>query len=324
MPLYVIRDRLVPENCPAEVRAAASPDAPVTGCAPENIIEISVPAPGGPRDGADVLTGCYLSALDLAMSAGYAGLRVPLLGAAEGYAPEDVAKAAGALYSVPGTDSLDIYISVPEPSFLKLRPETEEDIDRYVRANFSAPVRTLCSITEDSEAGDAIPNRMRLPRKIKEAARARRESPRRRIAGNDSGAFEAARYDAIPAAEAVKEFRPELEDGFSETLLGLIDRAGLDDVACYKRANVSKQTWHKIVSDPTYKPSKKTVISFAIALELDYRGTQKLLSTAGFTLSKSSMFDVIIEYFIRSGNYDMFEIDGTLFKYDQETLASIK
>jgi DNA-binding XRE family transcriptional regulator len=95
----------------------------------------------------------------------------------------------------------------------------------------------------------------------------------------------------------------------------------MDDVECYKKANVSRQTWHKILNDENYKPNKKTAISFAIALELNLKETQKLLETAGFILSKSSKFDIIIMYCIVKGIYDVTEIDSILFQYDQETLG---
>ena len=63
-------------------------------------------------------------------------------------------------------------------------------------------------------------------------------------------------------------------------------------------------------------------ISFAIALELSYEETQRLLASVGFVLSDSSLFDVIIKYCLENKIYDVFEIDSALFKYDQETLFS--
>ena len=113
-----------------------------------------------------------------------------------------------------------------------------------------------------------------------------------------------------------------LDESFAEKLIKLIDAKGMDDVACYKRANVSKQTWHKLMTDKNYKPNKKTAVSFAIALELTLRETQNLLSSLGFVLSDSSLSDVIIKYCLENSIYDVFEIDSVLFKYDQETLFS--
>ena len=113
----------------------------------------------------------------------------------------------------------------------------------------------------------------------------------------------------------------DIDDNFSVTLLKLIDLKGLTDVECYKKANVSKQTWYKIMNEKDYKPSKNTVISFAIALELSLEETKHLLSTVGFTLSKSNKFDIIIEYFLLNEEYDIFTINETLFKFDQVCLG---
>lgn len=112
-----------------------------------------------------------------------------------------------------------------------------------------------------------------------------------------------------------------MDDNFAVTLLKLIDVKGLSDVECYKKANVSKQTWWKIMNEKDYKPSKNTVIAFAIALKLTYEETQSLLSTVGFTLSHSSKFDIIIEYFLKNKTYDIFQINETLFEFDQACLG---
>ena len=112
-----------------------------------------------------------------------------------------------------------------------------------------------------------------------------------------------------------------IDDTFAVTLLKLIDVKGITDVECYKKANISKQTWYKIMNEKDYKPSKNTVISFAIALELSLEETKHLLSTVGFTLSKSSKFDIIIEYFLLNKEYNIFTINETLFKFDQVCLG---
>ena len=112
-----------------------------------------------------------------------------------------------------------------------------------------------------------------------------------------------------------------MDDTFAVTLLKLIDLKGMTDVECYKKANVSKQTWYKILNEKNYKPSKNTVIAFAIALELTLEEANGLLATVGFTLSKSSIFDIIIEYFIIKQVYDIFIINETLFKFDQVCLG---
>ena len=113
----------------------------------------------------------------------------------------------------------------------------------------------------------------------------------------------------------------EIDDSFAVTLLKLIDLKGMTDLECYKRANISKQTWYKIQNEKDYKPSKNTVLAFAISLKLTFEETQHLLSTVGFTLSRSSKFDIIIEYFIKKGVYDIMKINETLFEFDQPCLG---
>lgn len=117
------------------------------------------------------------------------------------------------------------------------------------------------------------------------------------------------------------EMLAQMDDSFAVTLLKLIDAKGLTDVECYKKANVSKQTWYKIMNEANYKPSKNTILSFAIALELSLEETDGLLATVGFTLSPSIKFDVIIEYFLINQVYDIFTINEVLFQFDQPCLG---
>lgn len=121
-------------------------------------------------------------------------------------------------------------------------------------------------------------------------------------------------------AESLEEWLKKQDDSFAVTLLKLIDKKGMTDVECYKRANVSRKTFSKINTQKGYRPSKQTVLAFAVGLRLSLDETQTLLRSAGFSLSPNTA-DRIVEYFIRCGNYDIFEINAALYQYDQVLLG---
>lgn len=108
---------------------------------------------------------------------------------------------------------------------------------------------------------------------------------------------------------------------FSNMLLRLIDEKGLKDSDVYKKANIDRRLFSKIRGDEDYVPSKKTAISFCLALQLEMDEARKLLKTAGYTLSESSRFDLIISYLIENREYNIHFANIVLADYGEGTLS---
>lgn len=126
---------------------------------------------------------------------------------------------------------------------------------------------------------------------------------------------------ASAPSPSLKDLLKKTDAGFAETLLKLIDQTGKKDSEIYRRANLTRQHFSKIRNHPDYRPTKSTALALAVALELDLDQTRDLIGRAGYALTNSSKFDVIVQYFISQKNYDMMEINAALFEFDQSLLG---
>ena len=265
-----------------------------------------------------LLRNCYDNSLKLALEHDCRSVAFPLISTGNYGFPKDKALriAISAFSEFLLEHEMQIYLVVFDRTSFKLSEKLFQSVASYIDEHYVE----VCKKAAYGTAEEIRRPRIRLQRETQ-------------ICENSAVLRE------IPTVGAAREFRPcaptpvskamSLEDmlkqadaGFTETLLNLIDKTGKKDAEIYKKANISKQHFSKIRNNPDYKPTKPTAVAFAIALELDLEQTKDLIGRAGYALTNSSKFDLIIRYFIEQGNYNVVEINIALYEFDQALLGS--
>lgn len=279
------------------------------------IIHTSGPVWNGGNNGeTELLVSCYNECLKLAKENNCETIAFPLISSGTyGYPKDKVLKIAiNTISTFLFDNEMTVYLLVYDKESYELSEKLFSGIESYIDDNYTVRYSGgffNASFSREKRFDSEVEHSRAIPKECMSAPCIEED------------------YAPVPCTvgsapkQSLEDFI-KLDESFALKLIKLIDAKGISDVECYKKANVSKQTWHKLMTDKHYKPNKKTAISFAIALELNLDEAQKLLSSVGFILSDSSLFDVIIKYCLENEIYDVFEIDSALFKYDQETLFS--
>ena len=259
------------------------------------------------KDSDDLLASCYMRCLELAVKNGCESVAFPLISSgAYGYPKDKVLSVATRVIGdFLFEHELYVFLVVYDKDSYDVSRRVFFDIQSFIDDNY-APLDLMRSARGFASAPSA-PLSSGASKKIKEKT----------LVNN-----ECIVCDEHKSELSLDEMIARMDCGFAKTLFYYIDKKGITDVECYKRSNVDKKTFSKIKCNKDYKPSKITAVSFAIGLRLNIDETVHLLNTAGMSLSKSSLFDVIIEYFVRSGEYQsVFDVNEYLYKYDQPLLG---
>ena len=253
---------------------------------------------GGKNGEEEQLRLCYLNSLKRAVENKCKSIAFPLISSGiYGYPKDEALRVAtGAIQDFLREHELEVYLAVFDKSAFtvseKLIGEIASYIDEHYVAEHKFTRRELLDVEREAlEEADLISYNVLSP------------------------------MQAPTVGTELDDLIGNLDEPFSQMLLRLIDAKEMTDVEVYKRANLDRKLFSKIRSNKGYMPSKRTAIALAVAMELSLDETDDLLERAGYALSHSQKFDVIVEYFIVSRKYDIFEINEVLFKYDQPLLG---
>lgn len=250
---------------------------------------------GGNKGEVELLASCYRKSLTLAFKNGLESIAFPLISSgAYGYPKDQALLVAQSVIREFLMDSdMMVYIVVFDKKAFVLSESIFSSVEAYIDDNYVSQHELLYGRDRNyTEQFD------RMVESSRHQQRGVGSRPRR-----------------------LEDVIGELDTTFSESLMRLIDQKGMTDVETYKKANLDRKLFSKIRNDKFYRPKKATVIAFAIALELNLDETKDLLLKAGYALSKSSHFDLIVEYFIKNGVYDVFEINNVLFEFEETLLG---
>ena len=258
---------------------------------------------GGSYGEEALLRNCYVNSLKLAIDHRCKSIAFPLISTGNYGFPKDKALqiAISAFSTFLMEHEMQIYLVVFDRTSFKLSEKLFQSVASYIDENY---VNDL-----EFSAYGATPENRRSRRRLDWELEERIVME------------ECAPCYSMPMAPAkamsLEDMLKQADAGFTETLLKLIDDSGKKDSEIYKKALLSKQHFSKIRNNPNYKPTKPTAISLALALELDLDATKDLIGRAGYALTNSSKFDLIIQYHIEKKKYNIVEINCVLFEHDQ-------
>lgn len=287
---------------------------------------------GGQNGEEEKLRACYRNSLELAVSRGFESVAFPLISSGIYGYPKDQALnvAVSEIGSFLLEHDIDVFLVVFDRDSYRLGETRYHSIQAFIddayakareRERSSRLAELAIQLTQESQAS--------ARREPKAAPASRPKAPpffrpkaSREPEPEELEEEEAAETAPYAAPSALERFIERAGESFTQALLRLIDERGLTDPQVYQRANLDRRLFSKIRSNPQYRPSKNTALALAVALRLNLDQTQDLLRRAGYALSPSSRFDLIVEYFIREENYNIFEINEALFAFEESLLGA--
>lgn len=268
-----------------------------------------------------LLTSCYKKSLAIAFDKGCESIAFPLISSGVYGYPKDKALkvAVDAVKGFLKEHDMLVYIVLFGNGALRLSDRLYDGLSSYISKRYISPDTAPAAAMAAPTGGNSGSFLGGLFARGKTAAK--KEAPAADIKLTVAAPCEEAAEVCDEQADTLDERLKYLDESFSQMLLRLIDERGMTDAQCYRKANIDRKLFSKIRSDISYHPKKPTAVAFALALELPIEQARELIAKAGYSLTRSNKFDIIIEYFISNGNYDVFEINEALFAFDQALIG---
>ncbi len=268
----------------------------------------------------DILRSCYEKSLALADELKCKSIAFPLIATGVYGFPKDEALniALAEIGKFLLTHEMKVILVVFDRTALELSQQLVGDIEQYIDEHSAHQIR-------EAEYSGAYASSIRRRERARSNESIEWHTPEQPSKADEIISNELSQPSSFLQSVAGKSLDDVLgckEESFQQRLFKLIDASGLNDVTVYKKANIDRKVFSRIRCKPDYKPTKKTAVAFAIALELDLPTTLDLLSRAELAFSPSNKFDLIVAYFISNGIYDIFTINTVLFTYGQPTLGT--
>lgn len=257
-----------------------------------------------PKEEETQLYSCYISSLELAKSKKLKSIAFPLISSGiYGYPKAEALKiATRAIKDFLEENEMDIYLVVYDRKSFEISRKLFEEVQSFIDEKLISPEPKRQLNTYESAMTQSF-NMSDLP-----------------VQHETDNIFPKKQKSKFKSEQNLEELINKDVETFSQMLLRFIDEKGMTDVEVYKRANIDRKLFSKI-RKKSYTPRKHTVIALAIALKLNIDETTDLLKRAGFAFSECDKFDVIVEYFIKNDKFDIFEINETLFYFEQQLLG---
>lgn len=279
---------------------------------------------GGDKGEFDILKSCYHKSLQKAAELSCESIAFPLIATGVYGFPKDkalqIAISEISSFLMEDDHDMDIYLVVFDRKAFKLSENLFFRIESYI---------------DDKSVIDSYREEYGLTEQELEMARARskRDLEREELYYfNESRAQNTFVCSSILPATDLTPFNEDTFDKekymakskgspFAGKLMDLIIESGMDNATVYKRANMNRQAFSKILCGDTKKPQKGTVMALCIALELDMNESEELLASADLAFNPTDNRDNLVRDCISHRQYDIYEVNNMLFVCNLETLG---